>query len=45
MDTTGTTSDVGKDYALGMDEAFKFINEPPLIKTKFPMYQHPIQPT
>ena len=27
MDTTGATSDVGKDYALGMDEAFKFINE------------------
>jgi len=27
MDTTGTTSDVGKDYALGMDEVFKFINE------------------
>ncbi len=27
MDTTGATSDVGKDYALGMAEAFKFINE------------------
>ncbi len=27
MDTTGATSDVGKDYALGMDEAFKYINE------------------
>lgn len=27
MDTTGATSDVGKDYALGMDEAFKWINE------------------
>ena len=26
MDTTGATSDVGKDYALGMDEAFKYIN-------------------
>ncbi|MFH1350907.1 MAG: ABC transporter substrate-binding protein [Pseudomonadota bacterium] len=26
-DTTGATSDVGKDYALGMDEAFKYINE------------------
>jgi len=27
MDTTGATSDVGKDYALGMGEAFKYINE------------------
>jgi branched-chain amino acid transport system substrate-binding protein len=27
MDTTGGTSDVGKDYALGMVEAFKYINE------------------
>jgi len=27
MDTTGATSDVGKDYALGMEEAFKWINE------------------
>lgn len=27
MDTTGATSDVGKDYAIGMDEAFKWINE------------------
>ena len=27
MDTTGATSDVGKDYALGMVEAFKYINE------------------
>ena len=26
MDTTGATSDVGKDYALGMAEAFKYIN-------------------
>jgi branched-chain amino acid transport system substrate-binding protein len=26
MDTTGATSDVGKDYAIGMDEAFKYIN-------------------
>jgi branched-chain amino acid transport system substrate-binding protein len=26
-DTTGATSDVGKDYALGMDEAYKYINE------------------
>ena len=26
MDTTGATSDVGKDYALGMEEAFKYIN-------------------
>lgn len=26
-DTTGATSDVGKDYALGMEEAFKFFNE------------------
>ncbi len=25
-DTTGATSDVGKDYALGMEEAFKYIN-------------------
>jgi branched-chain amino acid transport system substrate-binding protein len=25
-DTTGATSDVGKDYALGMGEAFKYIN-------------------
>ncbi|MGD8984275.1 MAG: ABC transporter substrate-binding protein [Desulfobacteraceae bacterium] len=27
MDTTGATSDVGKDYTLGMDEAWKYINE------------------
>ncbi|MFO7785722.1 MAG: ABC transporter substrate-binding protein [Thermodesulfobacteriota bacterium] len=27
MDTTGATSDVGKDYAIGMEEAFKYINE------------------
>jgi branched-chain amino acid transport system substrate-binding protein len=27
MDTTGATSDVGKDYALGMAEAYKWINE------------------
>jgi branched-chain amino acid transport system substrate-binding protein len=27
MDTTGATSDVGKDYALGMEEAYKWINE------------------
>ena len=27
MDTTGATSDVGKDYALGMDEAFRYFNE------------------
>lgn len=27
MDTTGATSDVGKDYAMGMVEAFKYINE------------------
>ncbi|WP_028315555.1 ABC transporter substrate-binding protein [Desulfatibacillum aliphaticivorans] len=27
MDTTGATSDVGKDYAFGMVEAFKYINE------------------
>ncbi len=27
MDTTGATSDVGKDYAIGMAEAFKWINE------------------
>ncbi len=26
-DTTGATSDVGKDYALGMEEAFKWVNE------------------
>lgn len=26
MDTTGATSDVGKDYALGMEEAYKYIN-------------------
>ena len=26
MDTTGATSDVGKDYALGMSEAWKWIN-------------------
>ena len=26
MDTTGPTSDVGKDYAIGMAEAFKYIN-------------------
>jgi len=26
-DTTGATSDVGKDYAYGMEEAFKYINE------------------
>jgi len=27
MDTTGATSDVGKDYALGMAEAWRWINE------------------
>jgi branched-chain amino acid transport system substrate-binding protein len=27
MDTTGPTSDVGKDYAIGMAEAFQYINE------------------
>ncbi|MEW5735448.1 MAG: ABC transporter substrate-binding protein [Thermodesulfobacteriota bacterium] len=27
MDTTGATSDVGKDYALGMEEAFQYIND------------------
>jgi branched-chain amino acid transport system substrate-binding protein len=27
MDTTGATSDVGKDYAIGMEDAFKYINE------------------
>ncbi|MBW2028193.1 MAG: ABC transporter substrate-binding protein [Deltaproteobacteria bacterium] len=27
MDTTGATSDVGKDYAIGMEEAWKYINE------------------
>ncbi len=27
MDTTGATSDVGKDYAIGMAEAYKYINE------------------
>jgi branched-chain amino acid transport system substrate-binding protein len=27
MDTTGATSDVGKDYAIGAEEAFKWINE------------------
>ena len=27
MDTTGATSDVGKDYAIGMGEAFKYFNE------------------
>jgi len=27
MDTTGGTSDVGKDYAIGMEEAMKFIND------------------
>ncbi len=27
MDTTGATSDVGKDYAIGMEDAFKWINE------------------
>jgi branched-chain amino acid transport system substrate-binding protein len=27
MDTTGATSDVGKDYAIGMAEAWKYINE------------------
>lgn len=27
MDTTGSTSDVGKDYALGMVEAWQWINE------------------
>ncbi|MCJ7595442.1 MAG: ABC transporter substrate-binding protein [Desulfobacterales bacterium] len=26
MDTTGATSDVGKDYAIGMQDAFKYIN-------------------
>ncbi|MCF8082477.1 MAG: ABC transporter substrate-binding protein [Deltaproteobacteria bacterium] len=27
MDTTGPTSDVGKDYAIGMQDAFKYIND------------------
>jgi branched-chain amino acid transport system substrate-binding protein len=27
MDTTGATSDVGKDYAIGMEDAFKYIND------------------
>ncbi|HDH88461.1 MAG TPA: branched-chain amino acid ABC transporter substrate-binding protein [Desulfobacteraceae bacterium] len=27
MDTTGATSDVGKDYAIGMEEAFHYIND------------------
>jgi len=27
MDTTGGTSDVGKDYAIGMEEAMKYIND------------------
>jgi len=27
MDTTGGTSDVGKDYAIGMSDAFKYIND------------------
>jgi branched-chain amino acid transport system substrate-binding protein len=27
MDTTGATSDVGKDYAIGMEDVFKYINE------------------
>jgi branched-chain amino acid transport system substrate-binding protein len=27
MDTTGATSDVGKDYAIGMGEAFRYMNE------------------
>ena len=27
MDTTGATSDVGKDYAMAMAEAFRYINE------------------
>lgn len=27
MDTTGGTSDVGKDYAIGMSDAYKYINE------------------
>ncbi|MBW1868427.1 MAG: ABC transporter substrate-binding protein [Deltaproteobacteria bacterium] len=27
MDTTGATSDVGKDYAIGMWEAFRYMNE------------------
>lgn len=27
MDTTGATSDVGKDYTIGMEEAWKYINE------------------
>ena len=26
MDTTGATSDVGKDYAIGMEDAYKYIN-------------------
>jgi branched-chain amino acid transport system substrate-binding protein len=26
MDTTGATSDVGKDYTIGMEDAFKYIN-------------------
>ena len=27
MDTTGATSDVGKDYALGMEESWHFVND------------------
>ncbi|MDY7037029.1 MAG: ABC transporter substrate-binding protein, partial [Thermodesulfobacteriota bacterium] len=27
MDTTGATSDVGKDYAIGMAEAFHYLND------------------
>ena len=27
MDTTGATSDVGKDYCIGMEDAIKYINE------------------
>ena len=27
MDTTGATSDVGKDYAIGMEDAIKYIND------------------
>ena len=27
MDMTGATSDVGKDYAIGMDEAIKYVND------------------
>lgn len=27
MDTTGPTSDVGRDYAMGMEEAFRYVND------------------